>query len=325
MINSGSHGHVGTWTDHSVAVLDATLLRLWTEPAALASVLERRGVALSAQARRRKRQPLFIELWKVREGQLTFGSLPLRDAAAVAWAGLLAAPVALASASRPGGRTSQVPGRHQSSYPMHRVRAIGASLGRESADALIARFGQFHEVMLSVPDIEGPGHTGVCRLVLAMFTDSRISQLGAAGFGFRLGKQMADISRQDFATYAVAVEARALLGARFDASGRFQSDGGVPTSWQAWLHQPLLGVQRAGSGALSHLTYGWRGSELARVKQGEVLIRSSLSEQLCAETLAVAGGLASGAEGLHVRNLRVRLSYPKALRWGGVAEMPART
>jgi hypothetical protein len=320
-----SFAPLGAWTEHSTAVLDATLLRVWTEPAALARVLERRGIALSARARRGKRQPLLVELWQVRQGQLMLGALPLRDACALAWAGACAAPAALAQAVLPPTtRAAHGTREERAADFVRRTSTIGASLGREGADALIARLGHFHEVMLSVPDVELPNQTGPCRLVLGMFTDSRISQLGAAGFGFRLGKRIARITRLPFATYEVSSATNALLGARFDASPWSRDPECVPASWQAWLQQPLLGVQRAGTGSLSRLAYGWHGCTRARVKRGELFMSEALTEGLCDEVAAIGRGQLRGAEGLHVRDLRVRLSYPKALRWGNVARATGR-
>jgi hypothetical protein len=297
------------------------MFRLWAGRASVAALLAKYGLGLSDRPHRKASHPLFIELWQVRDGQLSLGGMPLRDACGIFGAAAYGLPSgALHASLRALDRTLR-PGAPEPPWLVSGARVVrgaselGARLGRGSADTAIARFGCYREMLITLPGVKAPNVSQSCQWVLGMYTDSPLARLGAQLYGFGFGKELARIERDAFTQYdAFTLDGRPLLRARFVPAARERS---LPAEWRAWLEQPLLGTRLAGKGlGLSHLRREWSDADVRTgAAIGTVSIGAGLLEGLFEGPLDLTMGVrrAGSIEGLHIDNLPVELSFPRKL------------
>ncbi|HKP63353.1 MAG TPA: hypothetical protein VJV78_41745 [Polyangiales bacterium] len=285
------------WVQHSQAVLAASVLVARADTSAVRRRLERQGLSIWPAAEDAGSHPVIIELWRVERGQLALGGKALEDVWAAAGTAAWAAPALLF-----GSRER-----------LKRAADSGARAGRAVADALIDRWGSYHELLVSIPDVRAPDLTEPCQLVLGMYTDSALSKRGAEWLGYGYGKRLADFQRCDFATFSTRVpdDGRSLRARFAPSSGSSQLLASVSELAQlrAWLSQPLLGLH-GGARALSRLTRDY--ATQIRPACGSLELDLELSAELLTGTQPLLGF----QSGFHAPALPVQLSFPRAAaRW----------
>jgi hypothetical protein len=281
------------WSQHSQALLAASVLVARVETPAVRRRLERQGLSLWPAEAYAAGHPLIIELWRVERGQLAPGGAALEDVWAAAGAAVWAAP-ALLFGSR------------------ERVKLAansGARAGRTAAGAVVEAWGSYHELLFSIPDVRAPGLHEPCQLVLGMYTDSALSKRGAEWLGYGYGKRLATFERCDFATFSARSPDSGLdLCARFapsTTSPQPLASVAELAELRAWLSQPLLGLH-GGARALSRLTRDYTIE--VQPARGSLDIDDGLLEGLLAGSQPLLGF----RSGFHAPALPVQLSFPRA-------------
>ena len=271
---------------HSRAVLDASTLIAWPSADAVREHVQRLGLRCAPwSAQHPLVHPLLIELWHVRAGELSWNGR--------SWSQLCAA-------------------------------AVGEP-GRSWAERAIARHGDYHELLLCIPDVLMPGSAEPRALVLGMYTDSALARLGDRLFGFQLGKQLVELQQTPFATCRVRDPGAdaCSLHARFRPVAKWRSMSAAPALQllRRCSQQLLIGQGRRP--VLSLLERGWDAQQLAvHAAEGSLELQPQLSQGLLAGCHRVSGALPDPADaapditGLHLRELPVQLHYPRPLAAG---------